>query len=276
MDSVLRKLHYPIDEYEMDKLIDTFWLEFELFAARRGPFEKAYIWNAETLARKQSHLWHKIYSLPHTKVLGKVACRVTSKILGIGSAEPAWGDMKHIAVRKRASISTKRAKMQATLFGSACLESARAFAKDVDGHEGKIWTDEDVTFNLGLESWNQNGIPITRRPKRIFNAWYEDWEKETCKKNDPVVEARFLHKYGGLHWRDYDNDDKIVMADPESLEFHRGRGKEGWVIRAIDENNNDEPCCPSLVAKLIGKMDQDPQLNVEIRYPDGYVDSDAE
>ena len=42
------------------------------------------------------HLWHKKYSLPSTKVLGFVAFRVTSKILGIGSAERSWGYVKTI------------------------------------------------------------------------------------------------------------------------------------------------------------------------------------
>ena len=40
-----------------------------------------------------SHLWHQKYSLPSTKVLSSVACRVTSEIPGIGSAERSWGDV---------------------------------------------------------------------------------------------------------------------------------------------------------------------------------------
>ena len=41
-------------------------------------------------------MWHQKYSLPFTNVLGFVACRVTSKVLGIGAAECSWGDVNTI------------------------------------------------------------------------------------------------------------------------------------------------------------------------------------
>ena len=40
------------------------------------------------------HLWHQKYPLHCTKVLGFVACRVKSTVLGIGAAESSWGDIK--------------------------------------------------------------------------------------------------------------------------------------------------------------------------------------
>ena len=36
------------------------------------------------------------YSIPYTTVLGYVACRVTSKLCGIGPAERSWGAVKQI------------------------------------------------------------------------------------------------------------------------------------------------------------------------------------
>ena len=50
-----------------------------------------------------SHLWHQKYWLPFTKFLGFVACRVTSKVLGIGAAERYWVNVKTI---KSGEIST--------------------------------------------------------------------------------------------------------------------------------------------------------------------------
>jgi hypothetical protein len=45
----------------------------------------------ESLAKKQvelePHLWHKLYTEPHTEIFGYVACRVASKPLGCGGAE---------------------------------------------------------------------------------------------------------------------------------------------------------------------------------------------
>ena len=51
-----------------------------------------------------SHLWHQKYSLPFTKVICFVACRVTSKVLGIGVTERSWGDVKTIKSGKRSAI----------------------------------------------------------------------------------------------------------------------------------------------------------------------------
>ena len=52
------------------------------------PFDSdEFIWSSKDIADGNSHLWHQKNSLPSTKVLGAVACRVTSKTIIIGSAE---------------------------------------------------------------------------------------------------------------------------------------------------------------------------------------------
>ena len=53
-----------------------------------------------------SHLWHQKYLIPCTKVLVFVACRFTSKVLVIGSAERSWVDVKTIEYGKRSAISS--------------------------------------------------------------------------------------------------------------------------------------------------------------------------
>ena len=64
------------------------------------------------------------YSLPFTKVLGFVACRVTSKVLGIGAAESSWGDVKTIKSGKISAISSDVPEKQSIVYTSACIESA--------------------------------------------------------------------------------------------------------------------------------------------------------
>ena len=62
---------------------------------KNDPFESNdFIWNSKDISHGNCHLWHQKSSLPSTKVLGFVAFRVTSKILGIWSAERSWGDVK--------------------------------------------------------------------------------------------------------------------------------------------------------------------------------------
>ena len=53
-----------------------------------------------------NHLWHQKYSHPCTKVLGFVACTVTSKVIGIGAVECSWGDVKTIKSVKISAISS--------------------------------------------------------------------------------------------------------------------------------------------------------------------------
>jgi len=43
----------------------------------------------------------KMYSPQYTTWLGKFACHVTSKILGIGAAEHNWGEVKHLKTDKQ-------------------------------------------------------------------------------------------------------------------------------------------------------------------------------
>ena len=77
--------------------IDTFWTEHNDFDKNNGSFDgDEFIWKSKDISDVNSHLWHQKYSLPFAKVLGFVACRVTSKVLGIGAAERSWGDVKII------------------------------------------------------------------------------------------------------------------------------------------------------------------------------------
>ena len=49
-----------------------------------------FLWKSKESSDGNSHLWHQKYSFTFTKVLGFVAGRVTSKVLGIGASERSW------------------------------------------------------------------------------------------------------------------------------------------------------------------------------------------
>ncbi len=51
--------------------------------------------------------WHHTWTLPRTKVPGKLACLVLSKKLGIGTAECNWKQAKKIKHRDRANLGNK-------------------------------------------------------------------------------------------------------------------------------------------------------------------------
>ncbi len=66
-----------------------------------------------------------MHSLPFTEVLGFVACRTTSKRLGLGSAERSWSDVKTIKNGKRANIGSETLEKRAILYTSVKLEEAQ-------------------------------------------------------------------------------------------------------------------------------------------------------
>jgi hypothetical protein len=183
-------------------------------------------------------MWHYRNSYGYTKILGKFSCRVTSKILGIGSAERSWGDVKHLKTNKRAHLSASRVKKQATIFGASCMERSdieRSFITETK-NPYKFWTDED--FNLEFDMLVENAPP--RRNIRIFLNWKEDWEDEAVYKKDAVSEAKLLHKYGGLQWYDLDTR-QTFYSDPTNIMWTRvgksrkGERTGGYCIIAYDE-----------------------------------------
>jgi hypothetical protein len=116
LDHLTLFLYYTIsfkvnnDEDEVGKTINLFWTEFEDFQAKTGPYEnREYIFrNHADINEERVYIWHKKETLRYTKHFGKFACRVTSKILGIGSAERSWGDVKHLKTNQRSHMSADR------------------------------------------------------------------------------------------------------------------------------------------------------------------------
>ena len=96
----------------------------------------------------KSHLWHEKYSLPYTNVLGFVACRTTSKNLGIGAAERSWGDVKEIKSGERSHLSTKSVEMQSIVYTAARVGDARikrVERENIDACQGNgMFCDDDT------------------------------------------------------------------------------------------------------------------------------------
>ena len=104
---------------------EIFWTEYTDFDNKIGSFDgDEFIWKSKDIKDDNSHFWHKKYSLPCTKVLVIFACRVTSKVLGIGAAEGYWGDVKMIKSGKRYAISSNVSEKHSILYTSTCIESA--------------------------------------------------------------------------------------------------------------------------------------------------------
>jgi hypothetical protein len=168
---------------------------------------------------------------------------VTSKILGIGSAERVWGAVTNLKTGKHAKIGDGPLKKQLTIFGASFIEKARSERAAVEADPTRVyevWTNEDVTFDLQLEKCGTTiDLPVSLGPKQIFNCWLEDWEWKLVKKNDVLNEAKLLRKYEGL-LRCHDVDtDKMFVTDTEEMVFHGGRSGCGWCVKGIREGGGD-------------------------------------
>jgi len=190
-----------------------------------------------------------------------VACRILSTLLGIGVAERSWGAIKHLKSGNRSHLGAEATRMQATIFGAACIEKARALKAEKE-LSMELWNDNDAKFQLGLENFaadEANGVPQVRNPRRLFHAWREDWEQVSSKTNDLVHETRLLLKYAGLRWLDPDSN-TMFIAERDNMEWRRGLG---WCVIAIGEDGGNEAWPVKLLPSLIKKTKQESVLNVE-------------
>ena len=88
-----------------------------------------------------------------------LACRVTSKVLGIGAAERSWGDVKTIKYGKKSAISSNVSEKQSIVYTSACIESSRTEQYYSDKQLNEIfsshtWNEEYDAFDHQLEKWS--------------------------------------------------------------------------------------------------------------------------
>ena len=139
-----------------------------------------FIWKSKDIRDGNSNFWHQKYSLPFTKILGFVACIVTSKVLGIGAADRSWGDVKTIKSVKISAISSDVSEKQSIVYTSSCIESAiiEQYHSDKQIYENcssHTWNEEDDAFDHQLYKWveeilfSEHSEPV----KRELRAYIE-------------------------------------------------------------------------------------------------------
>ena len=81
-NNFIKTLYAGPTQKESNETLDKFWSEYTKFNHKNDTFDSnEFIWSSKYISNGNSHMWHQKYSLPSTKGLGVVACRVTSKIL---------------------------------------------------------------------------------------------------------------------------------------------------------------------------------------------------
>jgi hypothetical protein len=241
VEQLLVKLFLPEEEEDSmaaSTLIDKFWDEFDLFEGRRGVFySRPCLWSSASLVIGKSHLWHKKYTYHlENGILGKFACRVCSKIVGIGSAERNWGDVKTLKTGKRSHLSAEATEKQATIYGASRAFEAR---NRRDDETINVWSEDDFNSNLDMLAPD---VTDGLEPKlQTFKAWFEDWEEEWVTTKSAVAEARLLAKYGDIAFFDVDTNSLMLICKTE-MEWVRvkmSKGERvlgGWCIKAAPKD----------------------------------------
>ena len=244
IEEVVTRLHLPpclnkrVDLSAMTtaEIVDTFWNEFKAFQSCSEPFHHTSRWATKDVSSGRSHLWHEKYSLPYTQVLGFVACRVCSKLCGIGPAERAWAAVKTIKTDKRSHLGGKSIEKRSVIYITAKQQEGRLKLEqnekiDAVGRSA-MFGDDDINFDLQLEKWDVDSDALKEpRVLRIFKAWVEDWEGDIRMRNDAVVKAQLMQKYQSLVFLDPDTE-KTFHVYQGNMEYRQGRGN-GWFVLAI-------------------------------------------
>jgi hypothetical protein len=235
VNRLLKKLFVPRNLSEEDAHLTyatvnhEFWSEWQDFTNRRGEFpQDDVMWLDPKIKDNQSHMWHYNHTLTETKWLGQLACRVCSKISGIGSAERNWGDVKQLKSGKRTSLKSEQLNWQATIYGSACAKKARDSLK-VDKNIFNVWNDTDMESlgfdNFGVElNAEARAAALRARPETDFLCYLETWEPGCIMKETLQHKRRLLTKYGGLVFTD--GDDRFTISSSD-ITFQISPKKEG-------------------------------------------------
>lgn len=158
-------------------------------------------------------------------VIGEIACRVCSKIVGIGSAERQWGEVKHLKTDKRSNMGHENVKKQSVIYGAACMETADATdikkeAEMPSSYSAMSWTDADFDEEFDMLS----SVPKKKNgPRRVVKCWTEDWEKECWCQQSAFSEQKFLTTYGGLDIFDVDRQ-HMLHLDCASQHYWKSKG----------------------------------------------------
>jgi len=126
------------------EMTTKFFDEHQKFVNQTGILNSDTMWYA---AGKSDFVvaccWHHTWTLPRTKVLGKLACLVLSKILGIGTAECNWKQVKKIKYGDRANLGNKVTAKITNIYEQ--YEQVKLRNRDDQRSSvGRLWTEEDL------------------------------------------------------------------------------------------------------------------------------------
>jgi hypothetical protein len=147
---------------------------------------------------------HHTWMLPRTKVLGKLACLVLSKILGVGTAEHNWKQVKKIKYGDRANLGNKVTAKITNIYGQYKQVKLRN-RDDQRSSVGRLRTEEDLHC-MKLDVFCADIVVSLDMDARIqktrtIHNWNKDWQqlsKGVGPRGDAVLEERLKRFFSGI------------------------------------------------------------------------------
>jgi hypothetical protein len=124
--------------------------------------------------------WHYTWMLSRTKVLGKLAYLVLSKILEIRAAKCNWKEVKKVKYEDRANLGNKVTAKITNVYGQ--YQQVKLQNRDDQRSSvGKLWTEEDLHC-MKMEVFCADIADSLDKDARIqnlrtFQNWNKDWQQ---------------------------------------------------------------------------------------------------
>jgi hypothetical protein len=146
-----------------------------------------HIWILASDTDLKTYCLHQKYTLPVTKVLGKLACLVLSKILGIGTTERNWKQVKAVKSGQRVNTTICKTTKQVLIYSQ--YQQARAQAKMQNrAAAGKLWDNNDFA-SMKMDEYCkdlQESVDAPDTPVRHVRLWMESWETHVNGPHEDV------------------------------------------------------------------------------------------
>ena len=142
--NVIDKMYHFFSSEDHARIKLHIQLVYCKFWSKIGVFSDKSIWLCEYAQKGESYKWHQEFSFKEDQFFGFVACRVTSKTLGIGSCERSWGKVDFVSGQQRFNLNPELRSKQAILYGDNCMKNSR---EPLFVEECVHWGDDDLDDN---------------------------------------------------------------------------------------------------------------------------------
>jgi hypothetical protein len=156
-------------------------------------------------------------------VLGRLACLVLSKILGIGTAERNWKQVKKVKKGDRTKTGVDKTTKQVLIFSQHQMMCG-ALRRTALSTAGKLWDDNDFT-SMKMDEYCKDlearvgDVDKPMIPMRVVRLWQERWEvpQRPGGKGHAQLIARMEKKYLGLKLDEMEKSGDIYTINEVNL-----------------------------------------------------------